>query len=121
MINKKPKTYNELIRMKKCYTLAKYYSNITESLFNEIYDFLGANPGNTILANQEILSLVDNLGKVVKTYPLTIRANLYDRVEITASGIRAVPHYIPGSDYSSSSSSSNNNNNNINSNIKSKK
>ena len=52
MINKKPKTYNELIRMKKCYTLAKYYSNITESLFNEIYDFLGANPENTILANQ---------------------------------------------------------------------
>lgn len=116
MINKKPKTYNELIRMKKCYTLAKYYSNITESLFNEIYDFLGANPGNTILANQEILSLVDNLGKVVKTYPLTIRANLYDRVEITDSGIRAVPHYIPGSDYSSSSSSSNNNNNNNNNN-----
>ena len=116
MINKTPKTYNDLIRMKKCYTLAKYYSNITEDLFNEIYDFLGEKKGNTIIANQQILSLVDSTGRVVKTYPLIIRADLYDSVQITDSGIRAVPHYTPSSGYSSSSSSSNNNNNNNNNN-----
>lgn len=34
MIEKKPKTYNEIIRLKKCYTLANYYSDITENMFN---------------------------------------------------------------------------------------
>ena len=48
MIDKKPKTYNEIVRMKKCYTLTQYFSNITENVFNEIYNFLGENPENTI-------------------------------------------------------------------------
>ena len=39
MIDKKPKTYNEIVRLKKCYTLTNYYNNITENVFNEIYDF----------------------------------------------------------------------------------
>ena len=32
MIDKKPKTYNEIVRMKKCYTLTNYYSNIKSFL-----------------------------------------------------------------------------------------
>ena len=27
MIDKKPKTYNEIVRLKKCYTLTNYYDN----------------------------------------------------------------------------------------------
>ena len=58
MIDKKPKTYNEIVRLKKCYTLANYYSNITENMFNEIYDFLAESEDNSIVANQNILSFV---------------------------------------------------------------
>ena len=32
MINIKPKTYNEIVRMKKCYILTQYFSNITEDV-----------------------------------------------------------------------------------------
>ena len=114
MIEKKPKTYNEIIRMKKCYTLSNYYSNITENIFNEIYDFLGESSDNSIVANTNLLSFVDSTTKVVKTYPLVPKNLSIDAVKINNDGISVIPHYTPSSRSSYSSSSSNNNNNNNN-------
>lgn len=116
MIDKKPKNYNEIVRLKKCYTLTKYFSNITENIFNEIYDFLGQSPDNTIVANQEVLSFVDSTTKVIKTIPLTPINNSFDSIKINNSGVSVVPHYEPSSSWSSGGSSSNNNNNNNNNN-----
>lgn len=50
---RKLKKYPEFdsFRIKKCYTLTKYFSNITENVFDEIYDFLGQSSDNTIIAN----------------------------------------------------------------------
>ena len=116
MIDKKPKNYNEIVRLKKCYMLTKYFSNITENIFNEIYDFLGQSPDNTIVANQKILSFVDSTTKVVKTIPLIPINNSFDSIKINNSGVSIVPHYEPSSYSSSGGSSSNNNNNNNNNN-----
>lgn len=35
--------------------MANYYTNITENMFNEIYDFLGENLANSIVANRTVL------------------------------------------------------------------
>ena len=77
MIDKKPKTYNEIVRLKKCYTLANYYSNITENMFNEIYDFLAESEDNSIVANQNILSFVDGTGKVAKTFSIVPKKYIF--------------------------------------------
>src|SRR5574344_2330361 len=117
MIDKNPKTYNELIRLKKCYTLANYYSNISEDMFEEIYIFLGGSQKNAIVANKKVLSLVDEKSKVVKTFPLIPRNSSFDNIKINKEGIVITPHYYSSSsNYSSSSSSNTNNNNNNNNN-----
>lgn len=111
-MDKKPKTYNEIIRMKKCYMLTKYYTNITENMFDEIYEFLGKSPKSTVVANRNMLSLVDGRGKVVKTYPVTPSTTSFDGINVNERGISVIPHYTSHSSSSSSGSSSNNNNNN---------
>lgn len=116
MIDRKPKTYNEVIRLKKCYTLANYYTNITENIFNEIYDFLGETPENTVVANRTILSLVAADGKVVKTFTVTPKDTSFDKINIDDRGVSVTPHYDPSSSSSWSGSSGNNNNNNNNNN-----
>ena len=116
MINIKPKTYNEIVRMKKCYILTQYFSNITEDVFNEIYNFLGENSANTIIANQNVLSFVNAATQVVKSIALVPKNSSFDSIKINQSGISVVPHYSSSTSSSWEGSSSNNNNNNNNNN-----
>lgn len=121
MIDIKPKTYNEIVRLKKCYTLANYYNDVTENLFNEIYNFLGESPMNSIVANQQVLSFVDGASKVVKTVSLTPKNFSFDSIKVGSKGVSITPHYEPnyygsGSSGSSFGGSTNNNNNNNNNN-----
>ena len=112
MIDIKPKTYNEAVRLKKCYTIANYYSNITENVFNEIYEFLGESDKNSIVASRSILSFVNDAGKVIKTLTVIPKDNSFDGISIDKKSITIVPHYEPSSSSSSGGSSGNNNNNN---------
>ena len=116
MIDKKPKTYNEIIRLKKCYTLSNYFLDVTENMFNEIYDFLSLDSKNTIVANRENIFLVDTNNKVVKTFKVTSKNSSFDQININDDKFSVTPHYDPSSSYSSGGSSSNNNNNNNNNN-----
>lgn len=116
MIYKQPNTYNEIIRLKKCYTLANYYSNITENMFYEIYDFLGEAPDNSIVANQTVLLFVDGKGNVIKTFSIIPKNNSFDRININEKGISITNHYDSDSPSWSGSSGNNNNNNNNNNN-----
>ena len=120
MNKQKPKTYNEIVRMKKCQTLANYYSNITENMFNEVYNFLAADNNNSAVANRTVLSLVDAKGTVTKTFPLVLKNSAIDGLKIGSGGISVIDHYTPSSGGSSGGSSSNNNNikNNNNNNNK---
>lgn len=112
MIDKKPKTYNEIVRLKKCYTLANYYANITENMFNEIYNFLAESENNSVVANQNILSLVDDAGKIVKTFSVIPKNTSFDRINIDNRGVSVTPHYDSRSSSWGGSSGNNNNNNN---------
>ena len=116
MINIKPKTYNEIVRMKKCYILTQYFSNITEDVFNEIYNFLGENSANTIIANQNVLSFVNAATQVVKSIALVPKNSSFDSIKINQSGVSVVPHYSSSTSSSWEGSSSNNNNNDNNNN-----
>ena len=46
---KEAKTYNEVIRKKKCYDLTRYF-NLTDENLNEIYDFLSEDNQNVIFS-----------------------------------------------------------------------
>lgn len=114
MIDKQPKTYNEIVILKKCYTLINYYSNITENMFNEIYEFLRESPDNTIVANRTVLSLVDGNKKIIKTYVVFSRNTSFDRININNKGFSVTPYFDSNSSSWSGSSGNNNNNNNNN-------
>lgn len=114
MIDKKPKTYNEIVILKKCCTLINYYSNITENMFNEIYDFLAESKNNSIASTQNILALVDGAGKVVKTFSVVSKNTSFDRIDVSNRGVSVTPHYDSSSSSSWGGSSGNNNNNNNN-------
>ncbi len=87
MIDKKAKTYHEIVNLKKCYTLANYFTNITENVFSEIYDFLGKFPENKIVANRQVLSFVDREENVVKTIPVIPRNESFNAIEVSKSGV----------------------------------
>ena len=58
MINIAPRTYHEVVRLQKCYTLASHYTDITEDVFSRIYRFLGQSERNAVVAGRHIISLV---------------------------------------------------------------
>lgn len=68
MIDIKPRTYNEIIRLKKCYELASHYTNITENIFSEMYEFLEHCEENSIVATRSILSFIDGVRKNSKNF-----------------------------------------------------
>ena len=53
---KNPETYEELIRVKKCVDLTKYYE-LSEDEVEKIYNYLSANPDATIIGNKTSLFL----------------------------------------------------------------
>ena len=113
MINKKPRTYNEIIRLKRCYTLANYYTNITENIFNEMYEVLSLSEKNSIRATQRILSFIDENKKIVKTYSLNPKDSTFDKIDIDNDNFYITLHYDTRSSSSWGGSSGNNNNNKI--------
>ncbi len=68
MITQKPKTYNEIVRLKKCYAFTKQFANITEKMFNDMYDFLGQDPNNQVVTSNQMLLFLDSDNNIVRTY-----------------------------------------------------
>ena len=63
MINIQPKSYNKIMRLKRCYELADYYSNITENIFEEMYEFLEHCEEHKLVAANGILFFIDGARK----------------------------------------------------------
>lgn len=117
MIEDKPRTYNDIIRMKKCYTLTRYYENITENLFKEIYDFLKESSDNKIVSDRSNLYFYDGSGMAVKSVAVIPKDSSFDSITLGNRAFTIVPHYdYDRSSYHGGSSSNNNNNNNNNNN-----
>lgn len=115
-MNKEPETYEELIRMKRCVDLTKYYE-LTKNDVCKVYDFLVSN------LNGEVSCGVDNItlhvGQNIIEVIESKRTNFsIDGIKMGNSYFNVISHYVPSSSssYSGGSSSNNNNNNNNNNN-----
>ena len=116
-MNFEPQTYEELIRMKRCVELTKYYE-VTEEELWEIYHFLEQEPEAFIKGGRQNLSLI--IGQNTATTQKVIMANCTDSsidgILLSRTEFKVFPHYTPSSGSGSSGGSSSNNNNNNNSN-----
>lgn len=108
-----PKTYNEVIRKKRCYDLATYF-DVTNEILVEIYNFLSASKDNKISTTQNMISFYTGKN-LVKSIAVEPKTSSFDGITLSNNNFIVIPHYTP-SDTSSGGSSSNNNNNNNNNN-----
>ena len=111
MLPIKPQTYNEIIRFKKSLELKSYFPEITDEIFEKIYNFISV-PGNLIVVSENILAFSQRNGGVTETFPITtpLNGNIY-RVGMHLFNIQT-PYHSSGSGDGGSGSNNNNNNNN---------
>ncbi len=119
-MNKEPETYEELIRMKKCVDLTKYYE-LTQEELNLIYNFLTTNKNGVIKANKNSITLmIGNDASTAQVINSRCRTATIDGLVMSNLTFNVISHYTPssgGGGRSSGGSSSNNNNNNNNNNV----
>ena len=123
-MNKEPETYEELIRMKRCIELTKYYE-LSEKELEQIYDFLENNKDGEVICKKNSISLVlkNNLSEATVISSRCISSSI-DGIIMSNTVFNVIPHYTPsstshyggGSSSSSSHTNTNNNNNNNNNN-----
>ena len=114
-MNFEPQTYEELIRMKRCVELTKYYE-VTEEELWEIYHFLEQEPEAFIKGGRQNLSLLigQNTVKTQKVIMANCTDSSIDGILLSRTECKVFPHYTPSSGSGSSGGSSSNNNNNNN-------
>ena len=110
------KTYEELIRKKRCIDITKYYE-LDENDLETIYTFLKENPAGVVRGGSENLVLTCK-GKENQVIVSRKKSSTIDGLIVSNKLFKIIPHYTPsiGGGYSSGGSSSNNNNNNNNNN-----
>ena len=110
------KTYEELIRKKRCIDITKYYE-LDENDLETIYNFLKENKEAVIRGGIENLVLTCK-GKENQIIVSRKKTSTIDGVTVSNNLFKIIPHYTPssGGSYSSGGSSSNNNNNKNNNN-----
>ena len=121
-MKKEPETYEELIRMKRCIELTKYYE-LSEKELDQIYDFLENNKDGKVICKKNSISLVlkNNLSNATVISSRCISSSI-DGIIMSNTVFNVIPHYTPsstshyggGSSSSSSYTNTNNNNNNNN-------
>ena len=107
-----PKTYNEVIRKKRCYDLAKYYI-ISDEILVEIYNFLSSGDDCRMSATRNFIALYRGKN-MEKSIPVTPKLSSFDGINLSNSDFVIIPHYTSSSGGFGGSSSNNNNNNNNN-------
>ena len=125
-MNKEPETYEELIRMKRCIELTKYYE-LTEEDLEKIYNFLTENKDGKVNCGKQNIALI--AGKNIKdaiVIPSRCVSSSIDGIMMSNTVFNVIPHYTPpsnsdysgdgdsssGSSYSNTNTNNNNNNNN---------
>ena len=86
-----PKTYNEVIRKKRCYDLAKYYI-ISDELLVEIYNFLSSGNDCRISATRNLIALYRGKN-MEKSIPVTPKLSSFDGINLSNSDFIIIPHY----------------------------
>ncbi len=113
-MNFEPQTYEELIRMKRCVELTKYYE-LSEEELERIYQFLEQNPDASVKGGRQNLALIT--GNDVQNAQVIITRCIdsgIDGLQMSRTVFKVIPHYTPSSGSGGSGGSSSNNNNNNN-------
>ena len=95
-MNFEPQTYEELIRMKRCVELTKYYE-VTEEELWEIYHFLEQEPEAFIKGGRQNLSLIigQNTAKTQKVIMANCTDSSIDGILLSRTECKVFPHYTP--------------------------
>ena len=80
-MNKEPETYEELIRIKRCYEFTNYYE-VTEEELNNIYNFLTEHKDGKIKCTEEELTMLDN-NEVINTMKVVCKATTIEGLEFS--------------------------------------
>ncbi|MBQ7400070.1 MAG: hypothetical protein IJW06_06410, partial [Clostridia bacterium] len=117
MLNIKPKTYNEAVRLSGCLEIKKYIPNLPDEKIEEMYNFLSQNEKNKISVTPEMVSFINASGEtesaMVIEAPSTVALS-FDHIILGAAAYNVM--HRPTSNSSGCGSScggcSTNNNNN---------
>ena len=116
MLSGEPRSFKEQLRLEKCRMLTEYYTNVSETLLEDICDFLGEARKNVIVGNKNTLMFINKRGECVNTVNVTAKDDSFDILKINRRGVFITNSYKSSKGTSSSGGSSNNNNNNNNNN-----
>ncbi|MBR1970288.1 MAG: hypothetical protein IKA17_08010 [Clostridia bacterium] len=121
MLNIKPKTYNDVVRLSRCMELKKYIPDLTDEKIEEMYEYMKKDSNNKISVTPEMISFVNASGEtesatVLETAPTGIS---FDHIILGAAAYNVMQRPTgdsSGCGSSCSGCSTNNNNNNNNNN-----
>ena len=119
MLNIKPRTYNEVVCLEKCKKLKNYIPEISDTIIEDMYNFIKVNSDNVISVSPDNISFVNNsAGKIERAVPIEMmNPNLFDHIMFGMTAAFNVRNVVmPSSDGGCSSGCSSNNNNNNNNN-----
>ena len=122
MINIKPRTYNEILRLTRCMAMKNYIPDLTDEKIEEMYNFLTQNPQNRISLTSEMLSYVNAAGETESATVIDAPTGTFsfDRIILGATTFNVLNNRrtsdSSGCSGCSGCSSNNNNNNNNNNN-----
>jgi len=89
MLNVQPQTYNELMRVKRCYELTKYFV-LSEELLEKIYNFLAEDPKHEILTTMIIINFMDE-DTIVTSYSAEPKTQTFSSIKISEKVFNVVP------------------------------
>lgn len=111
----RPKTYNEALRLSRCYNIRKYAPDITEQQLVDIYNFISENPQNKVGISNSTVYFVNAAGEKTEAYTVNT-AEGFDQLVIGYAFFKVVNTATSSGCGGCGCSSNNNNNNNNNNN-----
>jgi len=115
----RPKTYNEILRFKRCVQLKTYVPEMDGELLKRVYDFIGENPNNRILISKGMISFMRGTEQVADNIAIGeagTESQNYTLITLTPAILNISRPFDSLGDSSGGSSGNNNNNNNNNNN-----
>ena len=109
----KPRTYNELMRYRRCLELQRTVPQIDSTLFEQIYQHICASGSNSIGVTDGILTFYQG-GEAVQSIAVAV-STAYTAIRLSSTALD-IQRPFSGFDSLDSGNSGNNNNNNNNNN-----
>lgn len=115
MLNIKPKTYNEALRLSRCLSLRQYARSLTDEMIENMYNFISEDVSNKIGLSEGIIYFVDANGETKSSFAIETNQGI-GNVVLGAEFFRLKNQVSSDTSGCGGCSSNNNNNNNNNNN-----